>query len=257
MARKANTSTRVIQSVDRAVEIINCFNEKETELSLAKICDRLSLNKSTALGIINTLINRNFMAKNLDTGKYCLGKDLLSKQDLFTNSKNNMMYEIGSIHVKRFIIKHQRSIFLYGYMNNILFLIDLSVMDDMKINMRLAYQLAYHASSPGKLVLTQYTDLQLEKYFDRGIFRFTQYTKTDRGQIIEELAKIRKQGYAEEYGEVNPLVTSYAVPIFGADGTMYGVVSTSGMSDMMVEPKNELIADLKRISRVISEKVFS
>ena len=68
MARKANTSTRVIQSVDRAVEIINCFNEKETELSLAKICDRLSLNKSTALGIINTLINRNFMAKNLDTG---------------------------------------------------------------------------------------------------------------------------------------------------------------------------------------------
>ena len=142
-------------------------------------------------------------------------------------------------------------------MNNILFLIDLSVMDDMKINMRLAYQLAYHASSPGKLVLTQYTDLQLEKYFDRGLFRFTQYTKTDRGQIIEELAKIRKQGYAEEYGEVNPLVTSYAVPIFGADGTMYGVVSTSGMSDMMVEPKNELIADLKRISRVISEKVFS
>ena len=242
MARKANTSTRVIQSVDRAVEIINCFNEKETELSLATICGRLSLNKSTVLGIINTLINRNFMAKNLETGKYCLGKDLLSKQDLFTSSKNNMMYEIGSIHVKRFIIKHQRSI---------------SVMDDMKINMRLAYQLAYHASSPGKLVLTQYTDLQLEKYFDRGLFRFTQYTKTDRGQIIEELAKIRKQGYAEEYGEVNPLVTSYAVPIFGADGTMYGVVSTSGMSDMMVEPKNELIADLKRISRVISEKVFS
>ena len=149
MARKANTSTRVIQSVDRAVEIINCFNEKETELSLATICGRLSLNKSTVLGIINTLINRNFMAKNLETGKYCLGKDLLSKQDLFTSSKNNMMYEIGSIHVKRFIIKHQRSIFLYGYMNNILFLIDLSVMDDMKINMRLAYQLAYHASSPG------------------------------------------------------------------------------------------------------------
>ena len=257
MARKANTSTRVIQSVDRAVEIINCFNEKEAELSLAVICDRLSLNKSTALGIINTLINRNFLDKNLKTGKYCLGKELLSKQDLFTSSKNSMMYDIGSVHLKRFIIKHQRSIFLYGFMNNILFLVDLSVMDDMRAHMRLAYQLAYHASAPGKLVLTQYTDLQMAKYIQRGVFRFTEYTKTDPSEIRKELDDIRRQGYAEEYGEVIPVVTSFAVPIFGADGAMYGVVSSSGLSDTMEKPKEEIIADLKQISGIISEKVFS
>ena len=61
------------------------------------------------------------------------------------------------------------AVFLKSLGNNILFLVDLSVMDDMRAHMRLAYQLSYHASAPGKLVLTQYTAQPSAEKFERKL----------------------------------------------------------------------------------------
>ena len=46
-----------IQSVQRAIDILNCFTAANPALSLGEISARLQLNKATVHGILNTLHN--------------------------------------------------------------------------------------------------------------------------------------------------------------------------------------------------------
>ena len=47
---------RVIQSVQRAIDIINCFDEHELKLTLPQISAKLELNINTFRGMVNTMV---------------------------------------------------------------------------------------------------------------------------------------------------------------------------------------------------------
>ena len=257
LAKKENTSEKIIQSVDRAVEILECFNEKETELSLAVICEKVSLNKSTALGIINTLIRRQYLAKNLSTGRYCLGKAILAKHNEAVTAKMNQLYDLGSVYVMRLFTKYRMEVLLYGYANNVLFLLDRIIADVSKPPARVTYQLSYHASAPGKLVLTQYTSLQLDKYLESSNYAFTEATKTSPEAIRKDCRATLERGYAIENGEVSEGVTAYAVPIYDKSGTLFGTICCTGASDNMESIRTLLVDDLLKCSEELTQKLFS
>ena len=65
-------SGRTIQSVQRAIDIINCFEDNKSELTLGQISAALDLNKSTVHGILNTLYQNDFVRQN-SSGRYMLG----------------------------------------------------------------------------------------------------------------------------------------------------------------------------------------
>ena len=48
---------KTIQSVQRAIDILNCFDAQTPALSLGEISARLQLNKATVHGLLNTLHN--------------------------------------------------------------------------------------------------------------------------------------------------------------------------------------------------------
>ena len=72
MAQEGNI---VIQSVDRAIQIIRCFEDNE-ELGVTEISRMIGLHKSTAFGLISTLEANKLLEKNDNTGKYRLGLEL-------------------------------------------------------------------------------------------------------------------------------------------------------------------------------------
>lgn len=47
---------RLIQSIQRAFNIIDCFNNDNTELSLPQISEKVKLHINTTRGIVNTLV---------------------------------------------------------------------------------------------------------------------------------------------------------------------------------------------------------
>ena len=73
------TSTgKIIQSVQRAIDILNCFDDLNTALTLGQISERLALNKSTVHGILNTLHCNDFV-RQIPTGQYMLGPAMLGR----------------------------------------------------------------------------------------------------------------------------------------------------------------------------------
>ena len=67
-----------IQSVQRALSILELFSYARPDLSLAEISQELGLAKATAHNLIRTLEGKGFLSQDLQTRRYRLGSRLLA-----------------------------------------------------------------------------------------------------------------------------------------------------------------------------------
>ena len=77
-----NREIRVIQSVQRAIDIIDFFSEHELKLTLPQISARTGLNINTARGLVNTLLANGYLEHIPDGNFYMLGPVFIPKADL-------------------------------------------------------------------------------------------------------------------------------------------------------------------------------
>ena len=73
------TTPKLIQSVQRAIDILNCFNNSNPEISINEISAKTKLNVNTARGLINTMVANNLLLLDHNTNHYRLGSFFLSK----------------------------------------------------------------------------------------------------------------------------------------------------------------------------------
>ena len=73
MANKSN----LIQSVDRAMLIIETLKNAKRDMGVSEISRETGLHKSTVFGLISTLEYRNYIMQNEETLKYKLGLKFL------------------------------------------------------------------------------------------------------------------------------------------------------------------------------------
>src|SRR4051812_34705814 len=63
----------MVQSIDRAMTIINLVSMQRDGLGVTELAGVLELNKSTIFRILATLANHGFIEQDLETKKYKLG----------------------------------------------------------------------------------------------------------------------------------------------------------------------------------------
>ena len=62
-----------VQSVQRALYLLEVFLEHGPEIGLSRIAELLNLNKATAYRLLSTLESRGYVKRNPGTRKYSLG----------------------------------------------------------------------------------------------------------------------------------------------------------------------------------------
>ena len=62
--KKYASKSNLIQSIQRAIDILDCFDNNNPELSLAEITKKVNLHKSTVYGIVNTLYFNDYLTKD-------------------------------------------------------------------------------------------------------------------------------------------------------------------------------------------------
>ena len=68
-----------IQSVQRALDIINCVANSNSRITLKEITELLGLNINTARGLAQTLVLNGYLAKDVERGTYSLGYQFYTK----------------------------------------------------------------------------------------------------------------------------------------------------------------------------------
>lgn len=256
MAEGGNPN-KIIQSIQRAFDIVECFTNKEPELSLHEISDKVKLNKSTIHGILNTMMLNGYIAQNHDNGKYMLGKKFISKSIIVPS--NLLFKNFSEKFVQPLSEKYNATSHLLIYEHKELYTLQLYIPSRAyyAISSIIGKRIPFHATASGKIILAYMEMNEFDRYIAVHPLRpFTPKTITNVAVLTAELAKIRRQGYSLEDEEVEMGVFSIACPIFNQFNRIFATVSISA-SVSQENNVDEIIADLKDVAKKISAEYYN
>jgi DNA-binding IclR family transcriptional regulator len=114
-----------------------------------------------------------------------------------------------------------------------------------------------YASSMGKVLLADLPESELKAILGRGkLKKLTPNTITEMPRLLEELGRIREQGFALDNEETFPGIRCVGAPIRDAGGKVIAAVSVTVPAQRMSDERvRELWRLVTKSARMISERV--
>ncbi len=215
-----------IQSVDRALFLLETIAEAGGEATLTDLSVRTGLNISTCHHLLATLIQRGFAAKVpgrrlyalgariLYLGHACLQVDLPRRAQPYLETVNAATGETG----------HLAS--LQG--DNVVTVARREARHAVRVDSgRIGRVDAPHATSLGKAIMAWLPEDEMKRLVAHGMKRYTPNTITDFSALIEDLRHVRRNGYSMDREEILPGVICIGAAIRDQAGTVIGAISAS------------------------------
>lgn len=244
-----------VQSIDRAVSILECFSENKRELKLSEIAHMLDLNKSTVHGLLNTLRHHGFIDQDETTQKYRLGIRFIVYGDLVINSMDiaSFAYPI----IERVCEKIEETVhiaMLDGH--DVVYIEKKECNKSIKSTTKIGARVPAYITADGKIILSYMDKEKIKSLLPRNLKKLTPNSITDKYRLMEVLADAREKGYVIDCEETVQGLSCVAAPIFDYTGTVSYSMSVTGPTIRMTEDKiNEYIDIIKEAANEISLRI--
>ena len=246
----------VIQTVAHALDLLELFQESNSELGISDLSSRLQLHKNNVFRLVATLNSRNYIEKNSISGKYRLGIKTRALGHLAVRQTDFQQYARPAL-VQLNQSCHETCYFsmLSGshayYMD--------AVESDLPVRVRkwVGARRPVFCSASGKVQLAFLGDEERQQIIRTIEFtRYTDATIPDCSSLEEELNVIKELGYAVENQEYDQGVVEIAAPVFDCYGVVIGALSISGPAMRIGETRirNELASLLCREAEQLSRQ---
>lgn len=223
--KETKTKEPSIQSINRAIEILHCF-EVKPELSLAEVCAAVKLHKSTVYGILTTLKNNDFLRKDPDTGIYSLGLGLYK----LASNVNMDLRRISLPFLQELCNTTSETVNLVipdGV--NVVYVEKCESSSSMRISTNIGTQLPMYCTAVGKAILAYMDPRQASQILDQSrLVPRTEHTIVGKDDLMEVLKNIRRQGYALDMEELDYGLVCIAAPVVNSFRQPVAAVSCSG-----------------------------
>ncbi|WP_291490720.1 IclR family transcriptional regulator [Desulfurella sp.] len=242
-----------LTSIKKAFKIINCFTEREPELSLVQIYNKTSISKPSILRLCNTLIEEEFLVKDLDSGKYRLGPKMVNLWQIYNSSNASAKDIYAYLHKISKNTKETVTIYKREEFNRICFM-RVDSPQFLKYSIPIGHTLPLHLGAGGKIILANLDkDLQIN-YFEQ--FKLASFYK-NLEEFLDLLLKIKKDGYCISKGERDNFMAAAAAPLFKYN-KIFGSLSISGPKDRFLNNfSNEKLYLLIQFAEKISKLIES
>lgn len=247
--KNANTSNMAqtdgaVNSVIRAMSILDILGKYERELGITEIGEELCLHKSTVYRLISTLEKRGYIKQNLRTGKYFLGLHLMELGMAVLNQLD--LRRVASPYLNELREKTDEVVHL-GILDQdqIVYIDKIDIERPLTMGSKIGGRSPGYCTGLGKVLLANLPQDKLEKMFmDTKLYRFTPNTITDYNLLLEHFARIREQGYAIDDEEHELGIRCLAAPIKDYRGEVIAAISVSGPTLRMTREKVDLIGPI-------------
>lgn len=249
---------KMIQSVQRAIDIISCFHSSPIELSLSEISEMLSLNKSTIHGIISTLYANDYITQS-PNGKYKLGPVFLTPSMDENETKRLILAERATPVMQELADRYSGSVALsYRYGSELVARKRITPETALyKITVRDSVLCPDHALASGKLLLSFMEEEELLGYLAQNpLTRLTPNTLCTLDALKKDLDRIRERGYSVEDEELGLGIYSVSFPIFDESEKLFATLSITGPTGV-IKGDEALVRDLGGAVDHLSKLVFS
>jgi IclR family acetate operon transcriptional repressor len=212
-----------VQSVQRALDILSGIADTESDVSLTWITARVGLPLATTHRLLAALSREGFV-RQLPSRRYALGPRLIRLGD----QAEKMLTEWAKPHLTALVAgtgENANLALLDGDM--VSYVAHVPSPHVMRMFTEVGRQVRPHCTGVGKAILSRLPDDQVLGILSRaGMPAQTEHTIVTPERFLEELADIRRKGYALDRGEQEVGVSCIAVPVVHGS-TIFGM-SVSG-----------------------------
>lgn len=249
---------QILSSVKKALELLDHFTVERSELSLAEISREVDAHKSSVFRVLTTLEAAGFLEKDPLSGKYRLGLKIL---------------DLAGRVWGRYDIRQIAAPFMEELARQTEEVIHLAVLDGadivylekkgqgqiLTVATRVGGRNPAYASSMGKILLADLSESELKAILGQGkLKKLTPNTIDEIPKLIEELARIRKQGFALDNEETFPGIRCVGAPIRDVKGRVIAAISATVPAQRMDDKRiRELWRLVTNTARMISERVVA
>jgi len=248
----------MIQSVDRALRIIKLVSRKKEGMGVTELASILELNKSSIFKLLSTLVSHGFIEQDSETKRYKLGYIYLELSSILLESID--LRHQAKPYLKELEEITNEVIHLVVYdQGEVVYIEKLEGTETLRTHSKVGKRAPLHCTSVGKVILAYLPKQKVLNILDKkDLEPHTDKTITDKDNFLQELEKVRKQGYGVEIEENEEGISCIAAPIIDNNGDIIAAVSISGPSTRMTERRLEELQPLiKKTGDTISMRLGS
>jgi DNA-binding IclR family transcriptional regulator len=218
-------ATEGLSSVRNAARVLKVFRSRERELGVSELARRLELGKSTVHRALGALAAEGLIEQNPDTGNYRLGIVMF---ELGEAVRVHMDLHAAAGPVLASLREQTRESCQVGILDgyDVVYVDRLESPQTLRLFTETGRRVPAHCTSSGKVLLAHLDAAALEAVLDAmPLTALTPRTITDRGDLVDELARVRRRGWSEAVEEREVGVASIAVPIRDVGGAVAAALS--------------------------------
>lgn len=247
---------RGVQSIDRAVGILRCFDEQHPRLGITDVSRMTGLSTSTAHRLLTSMMD-NGLIRQMSDRKYTLGPMLI--QISRSGAVPTSMRDAAVSHMTRLRDKAGETVGLHALLPSL----ERAVIDQVesKEPLRRTYTefglpIPLILGAPGKVLLAHLPYEVQERILGQPIPQATPTTPTDPKELRDQLVEIRQRNFALSFSERTAGIRTIASAVFQTGGTLVAAVSVSAPAirmspDRMVELGPDVADAAWRISETL------
>lgn len=245
-----------VQALERGLKILELLMQEKRPMGVNEIAKCQGITPSAAYRILKTL-EANGWSFQMSDDKYIPGEKLS-----YVTEKNNfhlalaevaypVMQELTAREIlpMNLVVRQDRRFF---------------ILQQTRTNRYVDFvapvgsALPLHASAGGKILLCELPEVLRAQFIDGIAFEaMTPNTICTKRAFLEELDKVRRQGYALDYFESLSHTCCVAVPVRSPEGEIYAALSFSGITD--VTSREQLayyLPQLREAAQAITRRLF-
>jgi len=248
----------LVQSVDRALSIIESLAKTEGGTGITELSQKLDMHKSTIHRILATLAHKDFVEQDLETGKYKLGFKIFEISRMVLNEVKLCNHATPFLEKLAQKTEETTILSIVNEKKDALIISNEAVSPQtVTTKSYIGRRMPLHTSSCGKVFLAYLPEEELERLLSQTEFKpFTPKTITSRDKLMKELPAIRSQGFAISIEEYQEGINCLSTPIRDAQGKVIATLGTVGPSFRLTLKRcQEIVKDIKETGAKISRSL--
>ena len=240
----------------RALDILELLSKNRDGYTLAQLSTLLDSPKSSVFDIIKTLAYKNMVIEDSQSGitkykvglqAFLIGSSYLNDIDIVNVAKNDLIDLANKMQATTFmaILDDHMVTYLYKYESA----------NTIITTANIGSRRSIHSSALGKVMVAFSSDDEIREIVQKTDFvAYTEYTITSIEKYLDELKKVRLNGYAKSDREDTLQQIAAAAPIRDHDGKVIATISCVGFYESQID-LDELGLIVKQTAEGISSKL--
>lgn len=244
-------SSYAVQTVEKALDILETLTEESRDTTLPYLAERLNLSRNKAFRLLATLESKGLVERDEASGIYRLGISSVELAQRLLNSTSLIRHAHPIM--EKLARKHDEAVYIAVIKDDEVLFLDMVDCDQaIKTAPLVGKRFPFFNNAAGKAIKSLESSDLLEKFF----------RKRRNGDIIDqstlniELKEIRERGFAVDFDGLGEGIVSVAVAVRDYAGKVIGALTMLGPSFRLMASRleDEIVPSLSEGAEMLSLK---